>query len=93
MGYSLKAAEYFWSVGRPAIPVDGAKRKTRAADPMNDNASLYGLYVLFCWLAVNLVLILRGMRREFSLKELLAIVTLVSALFGIAASVVQLASI
>ena len=57
---------------------------------MNDNASLYALYVLFCWLAVNLVLIVRGMRKQYSLLELLVIVTLVSALFAIAATAVRI---
>jgi hypothetical protein len=57
---------------------------------MNDNASLYALYVLFGWLTVNLVLIVRGMRKQFSLLELLTIVTLVTALFAIAATAVRI---
>ena len=44
---------------------------------MHDNSPLYGLYVLFCWLAINLVLIVRGVRKQFSLRELFVIVTLV----------------
>jgi hypothetical protein len=52
---------------------------------VHDNSALYGLYVLFCWLAVCLVLIVRGMKKQFSLLELFVLVTLVSALFGIAA--------
>jgi hypothetical protein len=56
---------------------------------VNNNSSLYGLYVLFCWLAVNLLLIVRGMRRQYSLRELLVVVAIVSALFGIAATVVR----
>lgn len=57
---------------------------------MNDNASLYGLYVLFCWLTVNLVLFVRGMRKSFSLMEFFVVVALVSALFAIAATAVRL---
>ncbi len=59
---------------------------------MHDNASLYALGLLFCWLAFNLVLILRGMRKRFSLKELLVVVALISALFAIAASVAHIAN-
>ena len=59
---------------------------------MHDNSPLYGLNVLFCWLAVNLVLIVRGMRKQFSLRELLVIVTLVSALFAIVAAAIRLAA-
>jgi hypothetical protein len=52
---------------------------------VNDNSALYGLYVLFGWLAVCLFLIVRGMKKQFSLLELFVLLTLVSALFGIAA--------
>ena len=58
---------------------------------MHDHASLYGLYVLFCWLAFNLVLFLRGTRKQFSLMEFLVFVALVSALIAIAATAVRLA--
>ena len=57
---------------------------------MHDNSPLYGLYVLFVWLAINLVLIVRGVRKQFSLRELFVIVTLVSALCGIAALVTRI---
>jgi hypothetical protein len=57
---------------------------------MHDNASLYGLYVLFCWLAINLILFLRGMRTSFSLKEFFVVVALVSALFALAVTAIRL---